>query len=111
MDIFLMTSQFEGLPIAMLEAMTLGKPVVATAVGGIPELVTDGQEGRLAPAGAVTQLAQYVKALLDDPEQRRCMGEQGANKIEAHYHIRYRVEAIEQIYAEVLQQRQRPAHQ
>jgi glycosyltransferase involved in cell wall biosynthesis len=105
MDIFLMTSQFEGLPIALLEAMTLGKPVVATSVGGIPELICDGSEGRLAPAGAIGQLAQCVKALLDDPEQRKMMGEKGANKLEAHYHIRQRVEAIEQVYAELLQQR------
>ena len=106
MDVFLMTSQFEGLPIAMLEAMTLGKPVVATAVGGIPEVIVDGQEGRLAPVGSVALLALHVKALLDDPEQRKSMGQRGASKIEAHFHIRQRVQEIEQVYDEVWQQRQ-----
>lgn len=105
MDLFLMTSQFEGLPIAMLEAMAIGKPVVATAVGGIPEVIVDGQEGRLAPIGAITRLAQQVIALLDDAEQRKMMGQRGASKIEAHYHIRQRVREIEQVYDEVWQRR------
>jgi glycosyltransferase involved in cell wall biosynthesis len=106
MDLFLMTSQFEGLPVAMLEAMALGKPVVATAAGGIPEVIVDGQEGRLAPVGAVALLAQQVKALLDDAEQRKTMGRRGAHKIESHYHIRQRVREIEQVYDEVWRQRQ-----
>ncbi len=103
MDLYLMTSHFEGLPIALLEAMTLGKPVVATAVGGIPEVITDGGEGRLAPAGAVDQLAQQVLALLADPAQRQRMGQQGAAKVEARYHIKQRVTAIEEIYTTILQ--------
>jgi glycosyltransferase involved in cell wall biosynthesis len=106
MDLFLMTSQFEGLPVAMLEAMTLGKPIVATAVGGIPEVITDGQEGRLAPVGAIELLAEQVKTLLHDPEQRRIMGMRGANKIEACFHIRERVRMIEEVYAEIWRQRQ-----
>lgn len=105
MDLYLMTSQFEGLPIALLEAMTLGKPVVATAVGGIPEVISDGQEGRLAPAGAVDQLAQQVLALLTNPLQRQAMGQRGAAKVEAHYHIKQRAAAIETLYTEILRDR------
>src|SRR5690606_37819025 len=81
MDIYLMTSQYEGLPIALLEALALGKPVVATGVGGIPEVITDGWEGYLAPVGAIGPLAQHVKTLLDDPETRHLMGERGAEKV------------------------------
>lgn len=105
MDLYLMTSHFEGLPIALLEAMTLGKPVVATAVGGIPEVIIDGQEGWLAPPGAVDQLAQQVLALLADPAQGQAMGQRGAAKVEAHYHIKQRVAAIETLYTEILQSR------
>lgn len=105
MDIYLMTSQYEGLPIALLEAMTLGKPVVATAVGGIPEVITDGAEGWLAPMGAVEQLAQRVTVLLATPAERQAMGQRGAEKVEAHYHIKYRVQAIEQLYETILQNR------
>jgi L-malate glycosyltransferase len=105
MDIFLMTSHFEGLPIAMLEAMTLGKPVVATAVGGIPEVIRDGKEGRLAPAGDITNLADHVTTLLNDATRRQAMGQRGAAKVEALYHIKHRVHAIEQVYDEILQKR------
>jgi glycosyltransferase involved in cell wall biosynthesis len=105
MDVYLMTSQFEGLPVALLEAMTLGKPVVTTSVGGIPEVVSDGLEGRLAPVGDVAQLAQQVKTLLDDAPQRQLMGQRGAAKVEAHFHIKQRVQAIEQVYGAVLQKR------
>ncbi|MCC6457170.1 MAG: glycosyltransferase [Caldilineaceae bacterium] len=108
MDIYLMTSQFEGLPIALLEAMTLGKPIVSTAVGGIPEVITGGQEGWLAPVGAITQLAQQLKTLLDNAAQRQAMGERGAAKVEAAYHIKQRVHAIEEVYKEVLQKRHQP---
>ncbi len=67
MDIYLMTSDYEGLPIALLEAMALAKPVVATAVGGIPEVITHGQEGYLASPGAVETLAGYILRVLNDP--------------------------------------------
>ena len=108
MDIFLMTSQFEGLPIALLEAMTLGKAVVATEVGGIPEVITDGHEGRLAPVGAIGSLAQHVEALLKDPAQSQRMGRHGAAKVETHYHIKHRVRAIEKVYAELLDAKVQP---
>lgn len=104
MDIYLMTSQFEGLPIAMLEAMALEKPVVATAVGGIPEVITHEQEGYLAAVGDINGLAQRVMALLRDPMLRRNMGMQGAAKVEAHYHIKHRVKTIEEVYSTVMQQ-------
>ncbi|MEZ4866338.1 MAG: glycosyltransferase [Caldilineaceae bacterium] len=102
MDLYLMTSAFEGLPIALLEAMTLGKPVVATAVGGIPEAVTDGQEGLLAPVGQVQQLAQQVLTLLADPQRAQRLGQAGVARVDAHFHSKYRVRAIEDLYCEIL---------
>ncbi len=102
MDVYLMSSEFEGLPIALLEAMALGKPVVATAVGGIPEVVQDGQEGLLAPVGAVDTLADYSLSLLADPQQRQQMGERGANKVAQKFHWRDRVQFTERLYLETL---------
>jgi len=64
-DIFCLSSRFEGLPIALLEAMAAGLPVVATRVGGVPTVVTDGMEGRLVPAGDPSALAAAVAELLD----------------------------------------------
>jgi len=102
MDVFLMTSEFEGLPIAVLEAMTLGKPVVSTRVGGVPEVVAVGETGMLAPVGAIEELADCVVRLLDDPSLRSRMGAAAAGRIESGYHVRRRVEAIEKLYHEVL---------
>jgi len=64
-DVFCLSSRFEGLPIALLEAMAAGLPVVATRVGGIPSVVTDGKEGRLVPAADPTALAAAVRELRD----------------------------------------------
>ena len=104
MDVYLMTSEFEGLPIALLEAMTLGKPVVSTAVGGIPEVLKIGAAGLLAPVGAIGELSDCVLRLLDDPGLRARMGKQGAAKIDSDHHVRWRVHAIENLYHEVLEE-------
>jgi glycosyltransferase involved in cell wall biosynthesis len=109
MDVFLMTSEFEGLPMALLEAMALRKPVVATAVGGIPEVVNSGDEGFLTPVGAVDELAECTTNLLNDHQLRRRMGERGAAKVEEKFHIKHRVKFIEALYLEVLAKRGRQA--
>jgi glycosyltransferase involved in cell wall biosynthesis len=69
-DVFCLASHHEGLPIAMMEALALGLPVVATDVGGIPELVTDGVDGVLVPAKQPTVLADALVALLGDAPRR-----------------------------------------
>jgi glycosyltransferase involved in cell wall biosynthesis len=102
MDVYLMTSAYEGLPIALLEAMALGKPVVSTPVGGIPEVLQSGRTGLLAPVGAIDDLADCVIRLLDDPALRVRMGQEAAANIERHHHVRDRVRAIERLYDEVL---------
>jgi glycosyltransferase involved in cell wall biosynthesis len=102
LDLFLMTSEYEGLPIALLEAMTLGVPVVATAVGGIPEAVTDGQEGCLAPMGAVADLAGHALQLLSEPELRFKLGHNAAKRIEREFQIRARIKTVEGVYRHLL---------
>jgi glycosyltransferase involved in cell wall biosynthesis len=102
MDVFLMTSEFEGLPIAMLEAMTLGKPVVATRAGGIPEVLADGNGGLLASVGAIDDLSSCVLQLLEDAERRARMGAAAAVRVESRYHLKRRVKAIESLYAQLL---------
>ncbi len=102
MDVFLMTSEFEGLPIALLEAMTLGKPVVSTRVGGIPEVVATEVTGLLAAVGAIDELTSCVMRLLDDGSLRTRLGAAGAAKVESDFHVQRRVRAIESLYHEVL---------
>ena len=102
MDVYLMSSEFEGLPIALLEAMTLAKPIVATNVGGIPEAVQNGKEGFLASVGAVADLSTYVLQLLNNPTLRLELGQCGAEKVEDKFHLKDRVQFTEDTYLELL---------
>lgn len=105
MDVYLMTSEYEGLPIALLEAMALAKPVVATAVGGIPEAVEPGSSGWLAQVGSTNELAGFVRALLNDEPARQTMGRNAAQVVEQRFHLRRRVGAIEEVYSGLLDER------
>lgn len=83
-DLYVAASRWEGLPLAVLEAMAAGAPVVATAVGDVPTVVTDGT-GMLVPAEQPAALAEAVCAMLDDPERRRRMGAAAADRAAAEY--------------------------
>jgi glycosyltransferase involved in cell wall biosynthesis len=74
-DLFALASHWEGAPMAAIEAMAARLPVVATAVGGLPELVVDGVTGLLTPPGDDEALAAAMAALADHPEKRRRFGD------------------------------------
>ncbi len=86
-DLFCLPSLYEGLPLAILEAMAAGLPVVATAVAGVPEAVDDGTTGLLVPPEDADALARALAALAADPERRRRMGEAGRRKLERDFAI------------------------
>ncbi len=94
-------SDFEGLPVAVLEAMALGKPVVATAVGGVPSVVDD-TTGILVPARDPEALAAGIAQLVADPELAAALGAAGRKLVEHGYGLETMVRAYEDIYAEVL---------
>jgi glycosyltransferase involved in cell wall biosynthesis len=101
-DVFVNPADFEGLPVAVLEAMALGRPVVATAVGGVPGLVHDGDTGLLVPPGDPAALAAAIARVLDDPDLGSSLGAAGAKLVEAEYSLEAMVRQIESIYDEVL---------
>jgi glycosyltransferase involved in cell wall biosynthesis len=84
-DALLLSSVREGTPIAVLEAHALGRPVVATAVGGVPDLVRDGETGLLVPSGDVRALSGAVARLVGDPSLRRRLGERAAAEAPARF--------------------------
>jgi glycosyltransferase involved in cell wall biosynthesis len=97
-DLFAMPSLFEGLPLAVLEAMFAGTPVVASAVGGIPEAVRDGLEGRLVPAGAVGPLSEVLAELLSDADRRAALGKAARQRAESEFTISHMADAYERLY-------------
>ncbi len=87
LDVFVLSSWSEGLPMSLLEAMAAGKPIVATAVGGVPEVVRDGREGRLVPPGAPDALADALLELTADADGRRAMGAAARARVEEGFSI------------------------
>ncbi len=86
-DVFVLPSRWEGLPIALLEAMSAGLPVIATKVEGVDELVVDGEQGVLVPVGDVDSLVQAILQLLRDPYLRARMGFASKQRISACFSI------------------------
>jgi glycosyltransferase involved in cell wall biosynthesis len=103
-DVFVLASRFEGLPVALMEALALGLPVVATAVGGVPEAVTDGVEAVLVPPSRPDLLAGAVAGLVADPERRARLAAASRARAAA-FDITRAVRRIEAIYDEVLRER------
>jgi glycosyltransferase involved in cell wall biosynthesis len=106
MDVYLMTSGFEGLPIALLEAMAMALPIVSTAVGGIVDAVDDSC-GALAAVGDLPALAAAAGALVADPERRRALGDGARRRVEERFSMARMVARIEALYREVLEHRRR----
>jgi glycosyltransferase involved in cell wall biosynthesis len=102
LDVFTLSSTYEGLPIALIEAMALGRPVVATRVGGVPEVVTDGEDGLLVPPKDPVALAGGLQRLLATPRLRASVGA-AARVRAADFDIRKAVARMEQVYAGLLE--------
>jgi glycosyltransferase involved in cell wall biosynthesis len=103
MDVFVLSSDFEGNPLSVMEAMASGLPIVSTAVGGIPDLVEDRKEGMLVRAGDVNDLANSMTLLMREEETRRRFGRAAALRAREQFDVSKMVEAYEEVYDEMVQ--------
>jgi len=99
--IYVLPSYAEGLPISVLEAMEAGMPVVATAVGGIPDAIEDGVEGFLVSPGDISSLVNRISLLLQNPDMRSSMGLEAKMKVAAIFSPASVLPQIEALYSEL----------
>jgi glycosyltransferase involved in cell wall biosynthesis len=100
-DVFCLPSSVEGLPIVVLEAMAAARPVVASAVGGTPELVADGVTGLLVPPEDAGALAAALDSLLRDPERARALGEAGRDRVRSEFSLQRSTARVLDLYTRV----------
>jgi glycosyltransferase involved in cell wall biosynthesis len=108
-DVFVMPSLWEGLPMALLEAMVARKAIVASAIAGIPEAIVHGREGLLVPAGEAAALADALCLLLADPARRAGLGEAAAARAKRDFSVAVMAERYQALYAGAVTKRQRTA--
>jgi glycosyltransferase involved in cell wall biosynthesis len=101
-DVVVLPSRWEGLPLALLEALVRARPVVASEVGGVPEVIEDGVHGLLVPAGEPGALADALERLHRNPEAAEQLGVEGALRVSESYTWARVVERFEAVYDEVL---------
>lgn len=102
-DVIALPSRFEGHPLALLEAMALGKAVAVSAVGGVPETVRDGENGLLVPRGDVRALVHALERLRADRALRTRLATAAAQEVRTRYHVRATVAALEDVYRRCLE--------
>ena len=101
-DLVILPSDIEALPTVLIEAGAAGKASVATNVGGIPEIVMDGESGILIKPRDPDGLAQAIKQILSDPDKMAAMGQRARQHIEAHFSLQGQADNLVNLYEEVL---------
>jgi glycosyltransferase involved in cell wall biosynthesis len=110
MDAFVLASYAnEGVPQALLQALAMGKPVVATRTGGIPEVIVPEETGLLVPPRDSLALAQAMSRLARDAALREVLSRRGPKLVASRYSLEQMAEALEALYAEIMETDPRPA--
>jgi glycosyltransferase involved in cell wall biosynthesis len=104
LDLYVHPALMEGFGIAVLEAMALGKPVVATRTGGLPEVVQDGTTGVLVPPGDVEAIAKAVTSLFSDADHRVSMGNAGRPRVAEQFSVKTMMQSLTTMYQSVVLQ-------
>ncbi len=101
-DVFVLPSLYEGFPLSVVEAMASGRPVIATAVGGTPEAVSDGENGLLIPPGDPSALAAAIRSVLSDPVLARRLGSAGRERAFRKFSAAEMVRQVVRLYEDIL---------
>lgn len=110
LDVVALTSINEGTPVSLIEAMAAGVPVAATAVGGVPDVIVDGETGYLVKAGDVKGMAEAIIELLKNPKKAREMGQEGRDAVYPKFAAQTLIANVEGLYAELLRQKSANLH-
>ena len=97
-DLFVLPSLYEGMPNVVMEAMAVGKAVLATDVNGVRELVVDGETGVIVPSQNAESLAEAIVTLIDDPQRLKKLGQAGLNRVREHFTISAMIKNLEQYF-------------
>jgi type III pantothenate kinase len=97
-----LTSENEGMPVSLMEAAACGVPAVASAVGGIPELVQHGVTGLLTPPGDAPALADALQELLEDRPRAAAMGRAARARVEQYFSLSRQVDALLNVWSEAI---------
>ena len=101
-DVLVLPSGNEGTPVTVIEALAAERPVVATRVGGVPDVVRDGEDGFLVEAGATDDLADRLGRLARDPALRARMGKKGRERVLPRYAVERLVDDVDELYRSLL---------
>jgi glycosyltransferase involved in cell wall biosynthesis len=101
-DALVLPSGNEGTPVSVIEALAAGRPVVATRVGGVPDVVRDGEDGFLVEPGATDELAERLAELARDPRLRQRMGREGRSRVLPRYAVDRLVDDVDRLYRALL---------
>lgn len=104
-DAFVLPSANEGTPVVAIEALAAGRPVVASRVGGVPDVVRDGEDGLLVPSGDVEALADRLATLAGDEDLRHRMGAAGRDRVLGRYAVDRLIDDVDRLYRSLLETR------
>jgi glycosyltransferase involved in cell wall biosynthesis len=103
-DALVLPSANEGTPVSVIEALAAGTPVVATRVGGVPDVVREGEEGFLVETGATDDLAERLCRLAGDAELRQRLGQSGRERVLKRYSVERLLDDVDRLYRELLRE-------
>jgi glycosyltransferase involved in cell wall biosynthesis len=110
MDILVLPSYGEGFPLVLLEAMSIGLPVIASRVAGIPEMIVDGETGILIPPGNIEVIGDEIKRLMSNPSLRKSLGEKGRERVLKEFPKGKMLGQVRELYASIINEKHEACH-